>query len=240
MWSDAACATRFRWWPGLPCRPRPAIHLTLQALTVNVADIAWSAGWWPTWRQAVAVEDPFWESESWGNVRKEVVSRGFRVLVLRFPSERPLVRSRFCVALSACAVDSAQEAMAASGYALIKWIPCQTPMMKFWNLHAFSRRRLKPILAGYSVRNFALGCLDLNWLRLPNLAWPIIGAWKRRRQPLLGTLLNMLRTMLDGAVSHLNATEQAASETSQMKSRLSDYISSYRSMRVPTGTWTVW
>jgi|OrbCnscriptome_2_FD_contig_51_3884370_length_725_multi_2_in_0_out_0_2 hypothetical protein len=49
-------------------------------------------------------------------------------------------------------------------------------MMKFWNLHAFSRRRLKPILAGYSVRNFALGCLDLNWLRLPNLAWPIIGA----------------------------------------------------------------
>jgi hypothetical protein len=44
----------------------------------------------------------------------------FRALVLRFPSERPLVRSRFCVALSACAVDSAQEAMAASGYALIK------------------------------------------------------------------------------------------------------------------------
>ena len=59
-----------------------------------------------------------------------MVSRGFRVLVLRFPSERPLVRSRFCVALSACAVDSAQQAMAAidsaqqamaaSGYALIK------------------------------------------------------------------------------------------------------------------------
>ena len=227
-WSDAACATRFRWWPAChaghgrpsiwPCRP----WLSMSPISPEVPD----GGQHENKQSLLRIH--------FGNQKVEGMlgRKWFLVVFARL----------FCA-------SQVKDPLWGADFA---WL-CQrvrlTVLKKRWlqvDTHWSSEFRVKHrwwssgIFTRFHVAGWNQFWPAILWGTLRGLAWPIIGAWKRRRQPLLGTLLNMLGTMLDGAVSHLNATEQAASETSQMKSRLADYISSYRSMRVPTGTWTVW
>ena len=129
------------------------------------------------------------------------------------------------------------------GYAMLSQ-PSFSALCRFW-LQNFTRFHganlpLKPILASYiscSIGKLPMGFPHLASCAFRILSCPIYNDWQWRRQPVLGSLLNMLKNVLDGVKPKCHRAHHSSDEMAEAQVGSMYHLTmSCGSMRAPAKT----